>query len=162
MSDLDFPNSSDEEDPPPERSQKKKHTKTRDNPDPTLILKASEATQRGVASSKRGSAGKWPFNFSVKMLMIPVEKENGEKENAKLKKQLKALQKMLVAESEPKGSMVAYTLITDLLESKPSQNLSTHSESGPESEDSDEDESVMTSFPNAVGKHLFVHIRTGC
>ncbi|KZP10911.1 hypothetical protein FIBSPDRAFT_962690 [Athelia psychrophila] len=117
MSDLDFPNSSDEEDPPPERSQKKKHTKTRDNPDPTLILKASEATQRGVASSKRGSA----------------EKENGEKENAKLKKQLKALQKMLVAEK-----------------SKPSQNLSTHSESGPESEDSDEDESVMTSFPNAM------------
>lgn len=159
MSDLDFPNLSDEEDPPPER-RRKKTTKTRDNPDPALILTVSEATRRGVPSAKRGSAGKCPFHLAVTMLMIPVEKENSEKETAKLKKQLKALQKKLVAESELKGSMVAYTSITDLLESKPSRNLSTGS--GPESEDSDEDESVMTSFPNTVGKHLFVHIHTVC
>ncbi|KAF7970456.1 hypothetical protein HWV62_23905 [Athelia sp. TMB] len=110
--------SSEEEGPPPERSYKK-HTKTRDNPDPALILKPSDAKRHGVASKKRDSA----------------EQESEKKETAKLRKQLKALQKKLLADNVSRKS-------------QPSQNLSTHSD--PESEDSDEDESAMTSFPSTM------------
>lgn len=72
---------------------RKKGKKGRDEIDPSLILKGSEARRHAKPSEKQGSAGNVPFRFLKLILTIATEQAGVEKENALLKKQLKALQK---------------------------------------------------------------------
>lgn len=92
---MEHESSSDDEEPPPKPGYQTA-TKTRDNPDPTLILKGSAAKRRPKTTEKQSSAGISSFDLVLILLTFATDKENEDKETAMLKKQVRALQKKLL------------------------------------------------------------------